>query len=163
MKRQSLLIVLIVLCIITMAVGYSIFRTNAEVSGKTSSAKNLEVVFTKIGQIKREGCTKASAVISEDKKTVTINFESLNYNGAYADFPITLKNVGSIPAKLYSINQYGLDDDKVNVSYTGIGITDLVLNPGDEKEFNVRVSWKHDLKDDNSNYKFYIKFNYIQG
>ena len=91
MKKQSLFIVLIVLCIITMAVGYSIFRTNAEVSGKTASAKDFEVIFTKIGEIKREGCTKASALISEDKKTVTINFETLSYKGAYADFPITLK------------------------------------------------------------------------
>lgn len=164
MKKQNLIIVLIVLCLITMAVGYSVFRTNVEVSGKTAAFKDLEVVFIKIGEIKQEGSIDATAFISEDKKRVTINVPKLMYKGAYADFPITIKNVGTIPARLESISQFGIANDaSIDVTYNGIGITDAVLNPGDEQSFNVKVSWTRDLLGEVNNYEFIIRFNYIQG
>ncbi len=163
MKKQSLFIVLIVLCIITMAVGYSIFRTNIEVSGKTAEAKDLEVIFTNVGEIKQEGCTYAKAIISENKKKITISVEISNQKGSFANFPITLKNVGLIPAKLRSIRQIGTSNFPLEVRYTGIGVTDLVLNPGDEQEFNVIVSLNDNTIPDKDSYKFYIDFDYIQG
>lgn len=164
MKKQSLFIVLVVLCMITMAVGYSIFRTNVEVAGKTAMAQDIEVIFTKIGEIKQEGCENATAVISENKKKVTINIDYLKYKGAYADFPITIKNVGTIPARLESIRQFGIgNDSSINISYTGIGVTDSVLNPGDEQNFNVRVSWLRELLNNENKYNFSISFNYVQG
>ena len=154
MKKQSLFIVLIVLCIITMAVGYSIFRTNIEVSGKTAEAKDLEVIFTNVGEIKQEGCTYAKAIISENKKKITISVEISNQKGSFANFPITLKNVGLIPAKLRSIRQIGTSNFPLEVRYTGTG---------DEQEFNVIVSLNDNTIPDKDSYKFYIDFDYIQG
>lgn len=164
MRKQSLIIVSIVLCMITMAVGYSIFRTNTEVSGKTAAAKNLEVVFIKIGDIKQEGSVDAAAFISNGGKSVTINVPKLTYKGAYVDVPITIKNIGTLPARLQSISQFGVSNDaSIDVSYNGIGITDAVLNPGDEQSFNVKVSWARDLLVDVNNCEFLIRFNYVQG
>lgn len=164
MKKQNLFIVLVVLCMITMAVGYSIFRTNVEVRGKTAVAKNLEVVFKEVTEIKQEGSQNATATISEDKKKVTINVPKLEFKGAYADFTITIKNVGTIPARLESIIEYGIGNDaSIDVSYTGIGVTDFALNPGNEQTFHVKVSWVRDLLGDVNNYEFAIRFNYVQG
>lgn len=163
MKKQNIFIVLVVLCMITMAVGYYIFRTNVEVSSKTAAAKDLEVIFTDIGEIKQEGSESATAIISDDKKKVIINVPNLKYKGAYADFPITIKNVGIVPARLESISQYGIGNDaSINVSYVGIGITDSVLNPGDEQKFNIKVSWIRNLLGNVNNYEFVIRLNYVQ-
>lgn len=164
MKKQNLFIVLVVLCMITMAVGYFIFRTNVEVRGKTAVAKNLEVVFKEVTEIKQEGSQNATATISEDKKKVTINVPKLEFKGAYADFTITIKNVGTIPARLESIIEYGIGNDaSIDVSYTGIGVTDFALDPGNEQTFHVKVSWVRDLLGDVNNYEFAIRFNYVQG
>lgn len=163
MKKQNLFIVLVVLCIITLAIGYSIFRTNVEVSGKMASSKNLDVIFTKIGDIEQVGSVNASASISPDSKRVTINVPNLMYKGSYVIVPITLKNVGSIPARLESIREYGIGyNSPVKVSYSGIGITDEVLNPLDERDFKVKVYWALNNVKEFNKYEFIIKFNYVQ-
>ena len=163
MKKQNLFIVLVVLCIITLAIGYSIFRTNVEVSGKMASGKNLDVIFTKIGSIEQVGSVDAAASISPDSKRVTINVPNLLYKGAYVIVPISLKNVGGIPARLESISEYGIDyNSPVKVSYSGIGITDKVLNPGDIQNFKVKVYWARNNVKEFNKYEFVIKFNYVQ-
>lgn len=164
MKKQNLFVVLLVLCIITMAVGYSIFRTDIKVGGRTAVFEDLQVIFVKIGKIEEVNSMNASAVISKDGKTVTISVPKLMGKGAYARIPITIKNVGTIPAKLRSISQFGLSNDTaISVTYNGIGVTDSVLEPGDEQNFDVKVSWARDLRNHVSNYDFIIKFNYVQG
>lgn len=164
MKKQNLFIVLIVLCILTLAIGYSIFKTNVEVSGKMASSKNLDVIFTKIGNIEQVGSINASAFISVDSKRVTINVPNLLYKGSYVIVPISLKNVGTIPARLESISEYGIGyNSPVKVTYTGIGISNEILNPGDEQNFSVKVYWsRSSINELNNKYEFVIKFNYVQ-
>lgn len=163
MKKQNIIIVLIFLCALTLAVGYVVFRTSVEVSGKTATAQNLEVIFQSVGEIKQVDCVDSTAIISEDRKNVTISVPNLMKKGAYAEVPITIKNIGNLPAKLQTISQYGIGNDaSISVSYDGIGVTDAVLNPGDERTFIVKVMWKRDLWADENNYKFMIRFNYVQ-
>lgn len=163
MKKQNIIIVLVFLCILTLATGYVIFRTNVEVTQKTAPAEDLEVIFKSIGNITEVDCVDSIAVISEDRKNVSISVPNLMKKGAYALFPITIKNIGNLPAKLQSISQYGMGQDaSISVSYDGIGVTDMVLNPGDEREFAVKVMWKRNLLAEQSNYKFMIRFNYVQ-
>lgn len=163
MKKQNIIIVLIFLCLLTLAVGYVIFRTDTDVNTKTAKAKNLDVVFTSIGDITEVDCNDSSAYISFDRKTVTIDVPNLLNKGAYVLVPVTIKNVGTLPARLQSINQFGSGNDlSISVTYHGIGITDVILNPGDEKSFYVKVMWKRDLIVVENNYNFMIRFNYIQ-
>lgn len=163
MKKQNIIIVLIFLCALTLAVGYVVFRTNVEVNGKTAAAQNLEVIFKSVGEIKEVDCIDSTAIISEDRKNVTISVPNLMKKGAYAEFPITIKNIGTLPAKLQTISQYGVGNDaSISVSYDGIGVTDATLNPGDERTFTVKVIWKRDLLAEENNYKFMIRFNYVQ-
>ena len=103
MKKQSLLIVIVILILLGVSVGYSVVRISTNVKGKTSIVKNLDVEFESIGKIEEYGSYGATAEISDDKKTVLINVPKLSYMGAYAVVPITVKNVGQIPAKLESI------------------------------------------------------------
>lgn len=164
MKKQSLLIVIVILILLGLSVGYSVFRVSTNVKGKTSIVKDLDVEFENIGKIEESGSYGATAEISDDKKTVLINVPKLSYMGAYAVVPITVKNVGQMPAKLESIYEYGTNDNEaIKITYDGIAVTDKALNPLEEEKFFIKVSWENELKQDSSEIEFYIRFNYVQG
>lgn len=163
MKKQNIIIVLIFLCILTLATGYVIFKTDTQVIERTAASQNLEVIFKSVGDVTEFNCLDSSAVISTDRKNVSINVPNLMTKGAYALFPITIKNIGNIPAKLQAISQYTVGtNSSVIVTYDGIGVTDAVLNSGEERTFTVKVMWKWDLITEKNNYKFMIRFNYVQ-
>lgn len=164
MKKQSLLIVIVILILLGVSVGYSVVRISTNVRGKTSIVKDLDVEFESIGKLEEYGSYGATAEISDDKKTVLINVPKLSYMGAYAVVPITVKNVGQIPAKLESIYEYGTNDNEaIKITYDGIAVTDKALNPLEEEKFFIKVSWENELKQDSSEIEFYIRFNYVQG
>lgn len=163
MKKQSLLIVIVILILLGVSVGYSVVRISTNVKGKTSIVKNLDVEFESIGKIEEYGSYGATAEISDDKKMVLINVPKLSYMGAYAVVPITVKNVGQMPAKLESIYEYGTNDNEaIKITYDGIAVTDKALNPLEEEKFFIKVSWENELKQDSSEIEFYIRFNYVQ-
>lgn len=164
MKKQSLLIVIVILILLGVSVGYSVVRISTNVKGKISIVKDLDVEFESIGKLEEYGSYGATAEISDDKKTVLINVPKLSYMGAYAVVPITVKNVGQIPAKLESIYEYGTNDNEaIKITYDGIAVTDKALNPLEEEKFFIKVSWENELKQDSSEIEFYIRFNYVQG
>ena len=164
MKKQSLLIVIVILILLGVSVGYSVVRISTNVKGKASIVKDLDVEFESIGKLEEYGSYGATAEISDDKKTVLINVPKLSYMGAYAVVPITVKNVGQIPAKLESIYEYGTNDNEaIKITYDGIAVTDKALNPLEEEKFFIKVSWENELKQDSSEIEFYIRFNYVQG
>ncbi|CDA79876.1 unknown [Clostridium sp. CAG:594] len=163
MKKQSLLIVIVILILLGVSVGYSVVRISTNVKGKTSIVKDLDVEFESIGKLEEYGSYDATAEISDDKKTVLINVPKLSYMGAYAVVPITVKNVGQLPAKLESIYEYGTNDNEaIKITYDGIAVTDKALNPLEEEKFFIKVSWENELKQDSSEIEFYIRFNYVQ-
>ncbi len=163
MKKQSLLIVIVILILLGVSVGYSVVRISTNVKGKISIVKDLDVEFESIGKLEEYGSYGATAEISDDKKTVLINVPKLSYMGAYAVVPITVKNVGQIPAKLESIYEYGTNDNEaIKITYDGIAVTDKALNPLEEEKFFIKVSWENELKQDSSEIEFYIRFNYVQ-
>lgn len=163
MKKQSLLIVIVILILLGVSVGYSVVRISTNVKGKISIVKDLDVEFESIGKLEEYGSYGATAEISDDKKTVLINVPKLSYMGAYAVVPITVKNVGQMPAKLESIYEYGTNDNEaIKITYDGIAVTDKALNPLEEEKFFIKVSWENELKQDFSEIEFYIRFNYVQ-
>ena len=163
MKKKSLLIVIVILILLGLSVGYSVFRVSTNVKGKTSIVKDLDVEFESIGKIEENGSMNVTSEISDDKKTVLINVPKLSYMGAYVIVPITVKNVGQMPAKLESIYEYGTNDNEaIKITYDGMAITDKALNPLEEEKFFIKVSWENELKQDSSEIEFYIRFNYVQ-
>lgn len=163
MKKQSLLIVIVILILLGVSVGYSVVRISTNIKGKTSIVKDLDVEFESIGKLEEYGSYGATAEISDDKKMVLINVPKLSYMGAYAVVPITVKNVGQMPAKLESIYEYGTNDNEaIKITYDGIAVTDKALNPLEEEKFFIKVSWENELKQDSSEIEFYIRFNYVQ-
>lgn len=68
MKKQSLLIVIVILILLGASVGYSVVRISTNVKGKTSIVKDLDVEFESIGNLEEYGSYGATAEISDDKK-----------------------------------------------------------------------------------------------
>lgn len=163
MKKQNIFIVVIILFILTFTLGYSIFKVSVTVTGKTAAAKDFNIQFYEVKKIEEIGSENASSKISDDKKALLINVPKLKYKGAYANFLITVKNVGNLPAKLESIYEYGTDvNNALKVTYDGIGITDNIIFPGQTATFNIKVIWDEDLAQDYEELEFMIKLNYVQ-
>lgn len=163
MRRQNIFIITFILLTLTFSAGYAIFRTSATVTGKTAAAKDFNVVFYKVEKIEEVGSENAYFNISEDRKLLVINVPKLMYEGSYANFTITIKNTGALPAKLESIYEYGIDvNSALKVTYDGIGITDTIISPGQVSTFNVKVAWDGDLIEDYEELEFTIKLNYVQ-
>lgn len=163
MKKQNIFIGVIILFILTFTLGYSIFKASVTITSKAAAAKDFNIQFYEVKKIEEIGSENASAKISDDKKDLVINVPKLKYKGAYANFLITIKNVGNLPAKLESIYEYGTDVNNVlKVIYDGIGITDTIIFPGQVETFNIKVIWNEDLTQDYEDLEFMIKLNYVQ-
>ena len=163
MKKQNIVIVLLMLFILVALVGYEVFKINSETIEKTSSVKSLNVDFIKIGKIEEVGSEGAYAKITSNKKNVTINVPSLLYKGAYAKFPITVKNTGNLTARLRSIIEKNISSNgSIQISYDGLSVFNKPLKPGDTTEFYVTVSWKDNEFAKSDNLSFQILLNYVQ-
>ena len=163
MKKQNFVILLCVLLTITFSIGYSIFRTSIDVVGKTAAMKDINVVFYSVEKTDELDSDDATAYINEDNKELIINVPKLKRKGAYTKYLVTVKNTGSIPVKLETINEYGTSvDDLIKITYDGIGITDEVINPGQTTTFNIKVSLDNSLTEDYVETEFQIRLNYIQ-
>ena len=147
MKKQNLLIILIIFSLLVMLIGYSVFKMSTNIRNVMTSNSDINVEFKSIGKIYESGSVGADAT----------------YQGAYVIIPIMVENVGTTSVRLSSIYEYDTkDSDTIKVYYDGIAITDKVLNPGDVEEFRVKVIWEN--KQDNKPIKmnFYLKLNYVQ-
>lgn len=165
MRKQNIIFIILVAILLAILAGYGVFRVNSDVETKMTHAKTLEVDFIKIGKIEEVGSIGARAYIHPHRKYVTIEVPKLQYKGAYAKVPITIKNVGLIPAKLKWIDEYGINTNRtINVTYSGIGVTDRVLFPGETSNVFVTVKWDKDIRNtyDNDLY-FRISLYYEQG
>lgn len=163
MKKQNIIIILLVLFILVALVGYDVFKINGDAIEKTSSVKSLNVDFIKIGKVEEVGSEKAYAKITSNNKNVTINVPNLLYKGAYAKFPITIKNTGNLTARLRSITERNISSNgSIQISYDGLSVFNKPLKPGDTAEFYVTVSWKDNEFAKNDNLSFQILLNYVQ-
>lgn len=163
MKKQNLLIILIIFSLLVMLIGYSVFKMSTNIRNVMTSNSDINVEFKSIGKIYESGSVGADAVISKDRKIIFINIPKLTYQGAYVIIPIKVENVGTTPVRLSSIYEYDTkDSDTIKVYYDGIAITDKVLNPGDIEEFRVKVIWENNQDNKPIKMNFYIRLNYVQ-
>jgi len=118
-KKQSknYLIILLVVLLLALAVGYAAFTDVLNISGTASANGNFDLEFQNAVVDKKVGCTDATATISTDKNTLTVDVAELAYPGAGAQFTVDIVNVGNIPAKVNSVtptNITGSDNIKIS-------------------------------------------------
>ena len=169
MKKQNIAIISVVALILAVAVGYALFSEKLTINGTATAKGDFDVEFTSVGTPTCSGfsgtCEAATlGTISDDKNTLTIAVNKLQYPGAYVEIPVTVTNKGSIPAVLKSIEETGLTTDaSVKVSYTGLTeLKDQEVAQNGTQNFTVKVMWDENSNTSSENVKFTIKLNYEQ-
>ena len=162
MRKSRFLIIILVFAVITLVSGYITFTATVDVPNKMASTENLQIIFDEIGTIYQFNSYNSTAVIKNNKHMIEVNVPELSGVGAYTIIPVTIKNVGNVPAKLESIYQYSRNTYKnYKISYDGIGVTDAPINPGEVKGFNIKVELiNNDIEVPSCNFE--IKFNFVQ-
>lgn len=169
MKKQSIAIIGVIAFVLAVAVGYALFSETLTINGTATAKGDFDVEFTSVGTPTCSGfsgsCEAATlGTISDDKNTLTITVNKLQYPGAYVEIPVTVTNKGSIPAVLKSIEETGLTTDaSVKVSYTGLTeLKDQEVAQNGTQNFTVKVMWDENSNTSSENVKFTIKLNYEQ-
>lgn len=162
MKKQNIIILILTLIIIVLATGYSVYSTTVDARLKEARVKNLEVIFNKVVLEEEVDSRNASASISRNKKDIYMSIPEMYKINAYAKFKITVKNVGTLPARLRSVRETSYSrNGSLTAKYEDISTFNRVLNPGQTGDFYVIVNWKNDIEGENS-LKFYIALDYVQ-
>ncbi len=164
MKKQNIAIIGVIAFVLAISVGYALFSQTLTINGTATAKGSFDVQFATATIQKEVGSTGATATISEDKATLTVNVPKLEYPGAYVEIPVTVKNVGTIPAKLIEITETGLTTDaSVKVSYTGLTeLKDQQVDQNGTQSFTIKVMWDAASNKNSENVVFNIKLNYQQ-
>ena len=164
MKKQNIAIIGVIAFVLAVAVGYALFSQTLTINGTATAKGSFDVQFATATIQKEVGSTGATATISEDKATLTVNVPKLEYPGAYVEIPVTVKNVGTIPAKLIEITETGLTTDaSVKVSYTGLTeLKDQQVDQNGTQSFTIKVMWDAASNKNSENVVFNIRLNYQQ-
>ena len=175
MKKQSVAIIAVVALVLAVAVGYALFSETITINGSATAKGSLDIQFTDVAASADEGLVAegytatgegAIAEISADGKTLTINVNKLDYPGSYVEIPVTVTNMGSIPAVLESLTETGLPAaTPLIVTYEELeALEGSQIDPNGTQSFKVKVAWDStdELEDTNVTAKFTIGLNYKQ-
>lgn len=142
MKKQNIAIIGVVAFVLAVAVGYALFSDVITINGTATAKGNFDMEITSAEVSKEVGSRGATAEISADKDTLTINVPQLEYPGAYVEIPVTVTNVGSITAVLENITQTGMTESSpVKVTYTGPAASADEIATNESQDMTIRVEW----------------------
>ena len=161
LSNQNKVIVGVLSLFLILIVGYAIFSESINVGGTASASGEFNIIFNSVGTIKEEGSSGATAEISSNKKSLTVNVPKLEYPSAYVEVPVVIKNMGSVTAKIIGIETVGLDTTDIKVTYSGIG-QDERMAPNEERNMKIKVTWDSASTTIVDSLTFSISINYEQ-
>ena len=161
LSKENKIIIGIVMVVLVLSVGYAIFSESINIGGTARASGEFNIIFNSVGTIKEEGSSGATAEISSNKKSLTVNVPKLEYPSAYVEVPVVIKNVGSIKAILKGIETVGLDTTDIKVSYSGV-TQDEELGTNEERNMKIKVTWDSASTTIVDNITFKIGLNYEQ-
>lgn len=164
MKTKNIIVVVMVSFFLFLSMGYALFSETLIINGTATAMGTFDVEFTDATVTEQVGSTLSTALISNDKNTLTINVPKLEYPGSYVNILVTVTNKGSIPAKLTTVEQTNLTSDpSIKVSYTGLDeLKNKEFLQNETQTFNIKIFWEPSSNVLSSNVMFTIKLNYEQ-
>ncbi len=164
MKTKNIIVVVMVSFFLFLSMGYALFSETLIINGTATAMGTFDVEFTDATVTEQVGSTLSTALISNDKNTLTINVPKLEYPGSYVNILVTVTNKGSIPAKLTTVEQTNLTSDpSIKVSYTGLDeLKNKEFLQNETQTFNIKILWEPSSNVSSSNVMFTIKLNYEQ-
>ena len=155
MKKKNAIIIAVVACVLVLGIGFALFSETVNINGTVKAEGNMDVEFTKVGAITEQvGYTQQSAtinekltsdiaVISDDKNTLTLNINKLEYPGAKVTFPVTITNVGSIPVVFESISATESVDSTgdLKISYVVTPSASTTIQTNGTQTLTITAEW----------------------
>ena len=154
-KKNYTLVVLFVL-LIGISVGYAAFGQALTISGTASANGNFKLAFTTANVDPAVGANGTATIVGD---TLSITMD-LQHPGAGGVVNATIKNTGSIDAKLNDIVPEGLEDNNITVSFAGTEAGEII-KANEEKNITVTVKWNEESKTA-KDLTFKIVLNYVQ-
>lgn len=142
-KTKNIILLLLLLIIVGMTVGYAALAQLLTINGTANITASWDIKITNIAEGTLNGATsKTAAVVSGDKLSATFDVNLL-YPGASATYVITIKNAGTINARLESIT--GIDTANSaapnEITYSISARENDALTSGDTVDYIVTVNW----------------------
>ena len=167
MKNKSkVLVVALIVAVLALAIAYASFNGVLKVSGKADASGNFEVIFT--NGVVSSSDHGTAIVQSADNTKMTANIK-LSYPGDGCYVTATVKNNGTVPAKLTGFHLYNKgsttafsnNDIEVLVHDLNTSGND-VLQQGEYTTITFTVKWKKDSKATSATAEFDIELDYEQ-
>ncbi len=159
MNKKKGIIIGVVLFVLAVVVGYALFSDTLTING-TATAKGKFDMEISSAQITSEvGSTGATAQVSSDKNTLTIDIPKLEYPGAYVEVTYKIKNAGTIPA-LYDSYDITGETDRIKSQFN---IIHMFYEPEDETTETIRIYWdSNNNTEEEESTTITFKLNYVQ-
>lgn len=162
----KVLIVALIVMMLALAIAYASFNGVLKVSGKADASGKFEVVFTNgLVSTADHGTAKIDAT---DGTKMTANIK-LGYPGDGCYVTATVKNNGTVPAKLTGFNLYNkgtttsFSNNDIEVLIPNLDTSgSKVLESGESTTISFTVKWKKDSTAKSATAEFDIELDYEQ-
>ena len=140
-KYKNTVIAILLGCILTMAVGYSLLQKRLDISGTSSVTSIYDVRFTNIKSTPSND-NVTDAFVPRYTNTTASFSTNLVSPGDYMTYEITVSNLGTLDAIVNLINISDAESDAIEFTYYGIKNGDI-LKAKESKIITVIVKYKH--------------------
>ena len=165
-KKTKIAVIALLIILIAAAVAYASFSGVLNISGKATASGNFEVIFTSGSVSTSDHGTAVVNAGDATKMTVNVN---LGYPGDGCYVTATIKNNGSVPAKLVGFNLYNqgtttaFSHEDIEVLIPSLAsMTDTTLAPGASTSITFTVKWKKASTKQSAEALFDIQLDYEQ-
>ena len=161
--KKTAIIVFLLAIVLVMTIGYAAFMQALTINGTATIDSTWDVHIESIA-VNNEtlGAKSNSAEVGIDSLIADFDV-SLTTPGSSVTYDITVKNNGSINAKLDSISFSDLENDAIIFSYSGIDLDD-VINSGDSQTFTLTITFNNSYQTmpENIDDKLTMYLTYVQ-
>ena len=140
-KDRKYYIVALLITILAISVGYSLFSEILNISGSANATGTFDLEFTTATVSSSSKAGTPTATISGDKNTLTLVADNLQEPGATVTYGVTITNVGSITSSLKGVTITGNDDTDIVVSITPAFQTATTIAAAGTYDFDITVTW----------------------
>lgn len=165
-KKTKIAVIALLIILIAAAIAYASFNGVLNITGKATAAGNFEVIFTN-GTVSTSEHGSAT-VNATDATKMTVDVE-LKYPGDGCYVTATIKNNGSVPAKLVGFNLYNsgtrteFSNEDIEVIIPSLStLSSTSLEPSASTSITFTVKWKKTSTKQSAEARFDIELNYEQ-
>ncbi len=168
-NNKKIIIAMLIVLLLALAIGYAAFSDILTISGTANAKGTFDLEFQNAEVVKNVGADleKTTAIISEDKNTLTVNVADLSYPGSGVEFSVDIVNVGTIPAEVQAVTPTNINgSDQIKVIGLDVIKTDHPkIEVGDKCNIHFTVEWPVDsgeIAENKSSISFGLEIEYVQ-